>query len=74
MEHYFPWLAPMTRPGAMPRANKRRDPDSPESAPLPPETEALVREYYRYEMELYDFALTLHHAQVAHVRHVRSSG
>jgi hypothetical protein len=52
------------RPDALPRLNKRRADGSPQSQPLPPDTEALIRQYYRHEMDLYDYALAVHRAQV----------
>lgn len=67
-EHFFPWLAPKMRPDTMPHSNTHRSPSSPRSAPVPPEMEVLIRKHYRHEMELYDYALELHKAQVAFVR------
>lgn len=52
----------------MPHLNQRRSEDSPERAPLSPETAALIRAHYRVEMDLYDFAMQVHTAQVERVR------
>lgn len=65
---YFPWLAERLRPDAMPHLNQRRSEDSPERAPLSLETAALIRAHYRVEMDLYDFAMQVHTAQVERVR------
>ena len=41
--------------------------DSPQRAPLPPDTEVLVRAHFRHEVEVHDAAEAVHVAQVARV-------
>ncbi len=68
LDAYFPWVASKLSPDAMPHSNTHRPAGSPEAAPLPAETEALIRRHYRIEFETYEFAKALHAAQVAHAR------
>jgi hypothetical protein len=72
--HYFPWVADQLAPDIMPHANQRRSEDPAQYAPLPTPTADLIREYYRQEVELYEFALSVHRAQVARVLAIRSAG
>jgi hypothetical protein len=67
---YFPWLADHLQLSALPHTNQRRPPDSPQRGPLPPATDAALREYYRHEVEVYHYAAAVHATQVARVAHV----
>ncbi len=60
------------QPSALPHLNQKRGNNSTERAPLPPDTEALIRQHYRFEMDLYDYAKEVHIAQVARVRVLRA--
>ena len=65
--HYFPWLADHLALATLPHTNQRRSMDSPQRAPLPPDTEALVRAHFRHEVEVHDATEAVHVAQVARV-------